>query len=331
MMKRSLAVLLTGLMLITSTYPVNAMGADVAFEIQQEETASEDVSEGVSQEEIGEENTESESGECSEEEIVSEEVSEVSSEEAAEDVSEVASEEATEDVSKENSEEVSEEISEEDTEAAESAENIAGLEEAREALRELAESQDLMALVYLTESYEMKQTPEKTGITVRVVYSGDTVAVKDVALTDGVLWYEVDFLGEETVSGYIERANLVYADERLIAWETQYLGTLLQMDVVQTASMVVRETYSDKEIESFPESYRSYIREMKAAHPNWHFVPFNVAVDFDVAAENEVGERSLVHSSVNDSWKGEYHSPNWYYAKPFIIRHYMDPRNFLGR
>ena len=328
MMKRSLAVLLTGLMLITSTYPVNAMGADVAFDIQQEETAPEDEGEDVSQKEIIEENAEAESEEYSEEESVSEE--EVS-EEHTDDISEEASEETSEVTSEEMTEAVSEEISEESTEAAEGTENknTAGLEEASEVLRELAASQDLMALVYLTESYEMKQTPERTGETVCTVYSGDTVAIRDVALTDGILWYEVDFLGEETVSGYIERANLVYADERLLAWETQYLGTILKMDVLQTASVVVRETYSDKEIEAFPESYRSYIREMKAAHPNWHFVPFNVAVDFDVAAENEVGERSLVHSSVNDSWKGEYHSPNWYYAKPFIIRHYMDPRNFL--
>lgn len=329
MMKRSLAVLLTGLMLITSTYPVNAMGTETTFEIQQEETASEDASEELSEEEISEENTEAVS------EDVSEEVSETVSEEAAsgecsESASEESSEESKEDVSEENSEEFSEEMSSENTEEpSEREEDITALEDAREALRELAAAQDLMALVYLTDSYEMKEAPTADAATVQKVYSGDTVAIKDVALTNDVIWYEVTFLGEEPVSGYIERANLVYADERLLDWECRHLGVLLQLDEVQTVSAVGRDEYTIMEVNSFPESYRSYIKEMKAAHPNWHFVPFNVSVDFDVAAENEVGERSLVHSSVDDSWKGEYHSPNWYYAKPFIIRHFMDPRNFL--
>ncbi|MBE5878764.1 MAG: hypothetical protein E7288_02160 [Lachnospiraceae bacterium] len=342
MIKRSLAVILTGLMMITSTYPVNAMGANATFEIQQEEEASEDVSEELSEEEISEENTEAVSedvsGEASEDaseeetgEGDSEGVSEECSEEATEDNSEEVSEEATEDNSEEISEEATEDVSEESSEetSEESAAYNAKFEKARDALRKLASEQDLMALVYLTESYEMKETPEADGVTVQTVYSGDTVAVRDVAVSENALWYEVTFLGEVPVSGYIERANLVYSDEMLLAWERQYLGELLQLDVAQIAAVVERAEYGTMEVNSFPESYRTYINDMKADHPNWHFVPFNVAVDFDVAAENEVGERSLIHSSVDDSWKGEYHSPNWYYAKPFIIRHFMDPRNFL--
>ncbi len=348
MIKRGLAIMLTGLMLFTSAYPVNAMEGNIGIEIQdasgesdEEESAIEETESALQEGEEAEETPEETSQEETE---ASEEFSQEEETEAPEESSQEEETEASEESSQEEKTEASEESSQEETEApVESSQeeetevseesfeqqNAQARQQAGQALRELAATQDLMALVYLVESYEVREKPALDSAGIMTVYSGQTVAIRDVVTTGNVIWYEVTVLGDEAVTGYIEREYLVYTNEMLLEWEMQYLDVFMQLEESQIASAVGRENYGIMEVNSFPESYRTYINEMKAAHPNWHFVPFNIAEDFDVAAENQVGERSLVHSSVDDSWKGEYHSPNWYYAKPFIIRHFMDPRNFL--
>ncbi len=322
MIKRGIAMMLAAMMLTMNAIPANAAGATVQIMQETEETITETLEEEsdseASEESVTEENTEESGSETSEEDITEENMEEESGSETAE----------------------------EDTEDGNSVNDTAGTQqtEATERLRLLAEQTELYALLYLAEFYDVKAEPASDAETVVTIASGQNVRIKDVSVLDNTLWYKVEILMEEAAEqtevsaaeevtcrsyeGYIERKNLVFSNELLAEWEATYLSVLVQ-DMEALATQTDNAVTFDAEVKAFPESYRPYIEKMKADHPNWHFVPFNIPEDFDVAAANQEGERSLVHSSVDDSWKGDYHSPGWYYAKPFVIRYYMDPRNFL--
>lgn len=95
--------------------------------------------------------------------------------------------------------------------------------------------------------------------------------------------------------------------------------------------------------EHFPESYRPALRELHTKHPNWVFTSIETGLDWDyVVDQQSVLGRSLVHSSSLDSWKsverGAYDLTGgywygldgaWVQASDAVIKHYLDPRNFL--
>lgn len=333
-MKRIIAFLLAGLIITTSVYPVNAMGNAEETNV---ESTYEDVQESAleSIEESSIRESEEDLTESKEDASlqISEEVSEEETEESStqeeiteESDQEVSTEELTEETAEESSleeEESTEEFSEED-------EQILRQQEAMKEFAELVESYELMALIYLTDAYALREEPAESADTVKILYSGETVLLKEIVCVDTTLWCKVETVSEDSYTGYVEKKHLISSNELFLEWEEKYLHYFYS----QKAELMQENLYGTSgisaEAQAFPESYRDYIVRMQEAHPNWHFVPFMVEEDFDVAAANEVGERSLIHSSVDASWKGAYHSPNWYYATPFIIRHYMDPRNFLN-
>ena len=95
--------------------------------------------------------------------------------------------------------------------------------------------------------------------------------------------------------------------------------------------------------QKFPESYRTYLRELHTLYPNWVFKAQHVDYDFDYAVEQQM-DKSLVENSFPSSWKSKegdafnwetnqwviFDGDRWVRASREIIRHYMDPRNFLG-
>lgn len=101
----------------------------------------------------------------------------------------------------------------------------------------------------------------------------------------------------------------------------------------------------ESEIAAFPESYKIYLRALHKNHPNWHFVPVNVARSFDdtAALESRLGV-SLIENSVNDAWKSTdsgaydwktgtytpYDGKTWVNASKAVVMHYLDPRNQLS-
>ncbi|MBR1862650.1 MAG: cadherin-like beta sandwich domain-containing protein [Ruminococcus sp.] len=101
------------------------------------------------------------------------------------------------------------------------------------------------------------------------------------------------------------------------------------------------EAYLDSQ--GFPESYKPYLRELHRQHPSWVFNAQHLGIDWDRAvAEECVIGRNLVHAEAPDSWKSmergayDYSTGTWYgldgswvAASEGIIKHYMDPRNFL--
>jgi len=101
------------------------------------------------------------------------------------------------------------------------------------------------------------------------------------------------------------------------------------------------EVYMDEQ--GFPESYKTGLRALHAAHPQWVFKAADVGYEWDeaLAKESKVGV-NLVSSSSPKSYrskeKGAYNSStgaytkfdgSWYSAHSDVIAYYMDPRNFL--
>lgn len=196
------------------------------------------------------------------------------------------------------------------------------LEEDRQILRELASQKAILALVYLTDVYDVRENPDKDSTVVISVQSGQSVQILDAENSpNGNIWYKIGFyLNDAYYQGYIEREYLASSDEEFLKWENGSIP-VPEEEWVQAAG--------SRDVESFPDSYKPALYALKNSHPNWIFVKMNTNLNWDTVIKNELGERSLVHSSCNDAWKGAKYSSSWYYANEDILKYYMDPRNYL--
>lgn len=204
--------------------------------------------------------------------------------------------------------------------------SAADLAEARAALGKLVQSHNVMALVYLTDTYAVRYIPDSAGGIVAEVPSGQQVLIKDVVLDEEELpWAEVQFYWQEMeYTGYIERCYLACVDELFLAWEEQYGMNPYAGAAVYSA----RAGYAD--VDQFPESYRSALTALKSAHPNWIFVKQNTGLNWDEVVYNEMlSSRSLVPSSYPDAMKRGEYSSGWSYASEGALKYYLDPRNGL--
>ncbi|SFB03299.1 Listeria/Bacterioides repeat-containing protein, partial [Acetitomaculum ruminis DSM 5522] len=205
------------------------------------------------------------------------------------------------------------------------------LTSAKEALKELASQKDIMALVYLTDSYDLKEKPDSSSNSLEKLTSGDTVFIKDIEINDGKIWY---FVSHNDKKGYIEKAYLAYSDEDFIAFEDKYvteiknlLDTLYALD----DGVLCAKSSNYADIAQFPSSYHSYLNALKKAHPNWTFVKQNTNLNWSSVIANEKGAKSLVPGSYVAAYKdGAYGSGGWYYASEAAIKYVMDPRNYLN-
>ena len=91
-------------------------------------------------------------------------------------------------------------------------------------------------------------------------------------------------------------------------------------------------------IESFPESYKGYLRELSNRYPNWKFTALYTNLDWKYVIDNEnVFGKNLVPKSYSDRWKnttpGEYNvevDAGWVDSSRQAVEYSMDPRNFLN-
>lgn len=59
-----------------------------------------------------------------------------------------------------------------------------------------------------------------------------------------------------------------------------------------------------KGIENFPDSYKSYLQELKDKHPNWEFSALYTQLDYNNVISNEyANDRNLVPIGYSDTWK----------------------------
>lgn len=127
-------------------------------------------------------------------------------------------------------------------------------------------------------------------------------------------------------------------------------GWVSSLYINQIPDYVLDEAF-EAHISSFPESYKPYLRELHAQYPNWKFYPDKVGLTFDKAVDLETldDERDttsnykVVSASSKNSWfslgfgaynwqSGQWVAKDgkWYVASREVIRHYLDPRNYLN-
>lgn len=105
--------------------------------------------------------------------------------------------------------------------------------------------------------------------------------------------------------------------------------------VKATISYPLPVSYID---DNFPDSYKSYINQMKAKHPNWTFKAVHLNLDWNTALSHETYEVndgiSLVEDSFGSEWKRDgvnyYKDGNYVTASKAGVAYVMDPRNFLN-
>lgn len=99
---------------------------------------------------------------------------------------------------------------------------------------------------------------------------------------------------------------------------------------VMTLDGVALANYGD--IDQFPESYRSALKALKDAHPNWTFVKMNTNLEWNEVVQNEmVRGRNLIPLSYPSYMQdGQYGNSNWAYITEDALKYYLDPRNGLN-
>ena len=213
-------------------------------------------------------------------------------------------------------------------------------QEAQADLQSYLDEKDIFALVYLTNSYDVKNEASTKAQTVMSVPSAKTVQIlgMDVEWEYSEeweeyipnVWYETQFYDGETLySGYIEDSFLAYSDEKLFQWKDSWF-MLFPGSVSMYATT---DSYAD--INLFPTSYRSALRKLKDAHPNWTFVPMNVNRNWDACVTEQAGTSngdpySWIYYNQPANFRGDKISSTWYRATREAIEYYMDPRNFLN-
>lgn len=200
----------------------------------------------------------------------------------------------------------------------------------------------------------IRPAPAAGGSILKKIYAGTEVTVlEDVtgqAVKEGnTLWYRIKYGDTE---GYVYSYYITILEDETTSPETTPETTppgettppdeTTGGETPPTEPPTIDfEAYLNEQ--KFPESYKPYLRELHNLYPNWVFKAQHVDYDFEYAVEKEL-DKSLVHISSISSWKSiegdaydwessswkGFDGPNWVRASREIIRHYMDPRNFLG-
>ena len=146
---------------------------------------------------------------------------------------------------------------------------------------------------------------------------------------DGVLWYQVQAVGEE------DQAE-------------GFISSNMSRSVTLSARGDVYANYL--RVLGFPDSYIPYLKELHAQYPNWLFKATETGLDWQSSVYEEANPPyylgiSLIHnytwpnsykSMKNDNFdwqannfKAIYDGPGWTLASDALVAYHMDPRNFL--
>lgn len=202
------------------------------------------------------------------------------------------------------------------------------IRQAAQALERLAADREIVATVYRMDEYPLSAAAGYAESGVVQIPSGSQVMIESMESVDGAIWYLVRYVQDEkSYGGYVRGDCLISTDGRFLDWQQEYLLSAgIGPDGEEGA--LVR---ADNDILAFPESYRSYLLQLKSRHPNWVFVPMNTNLEWETVITEEMrGDRSWVHSSKPASWKGEQRDQNWYLATRPAVEYCIDPRNFLN-
>lgn len=236
--------------------------------------------------------------------------------------------------------------------------NVSAVSAAQEAVTaDDARQQELpemeQAFLAMLQEYEMYGTlvgseiavyqhPSVTAPVVQKLFSGYQVRFLGAAMGTEGLWYQVAFgVSGREYTGFIQENVVVTQDERLQEWKRQYFGSGKSRSAAGTNAVAMGST----DLSAFPNSYRSYIKKLIAAHPNWTFVPMNTGLKWSDVIENEMKDAvNLVDINTPATWKStaekDYNmstgawviknGTTWVQASESVVKYYIDPRNSLN-
>ncbi len=213
-------------------------------------------------------------------------------------------------------------------------------EEAENGLAALLREYELYGVVTNAASIPAYQEPSVEAPIVKNLSSGYQVRVLGAVVQEDGIWFQTAFAvhGVE-YTGFIQEEYVISQDTRLEAWKNQYFTKGMGR------AAVTSDTAGETDLSAFPSSYRSYIKTLVNAHPNWTFVPMNTGLEWSDVVKNEmVNARNLVYVTEPILWKStaeeDYNmstgqwiakdGQNWVQASESIVKHYLDPRNFLN-
>ena len=108
--------------------------------------------------------------------------------------------------------------------------------------------------------------------------------------------------------------------------------TFISLIFLLKNGIYAKSEYKDG-INSFPESYQVYLRQIVSSHPNWKFKAVYTNLDWQNVVDNEsVDRKSLVPAGFSSEWKlnDTNIEPGWVNASYSAVGYALDPRNFLN-
>jgi len=210
-------------------------------------------------------------------------------------------------------------------------EDIPNIETARMALQEILAERNVMALVYLSDKFPVRQEASYESAAAVTVSSGQQVQIRDIYVdASGEVWnYVALYYKGVPYYGYVPRTNLALSDEIYLKWEEEYGIYSVKTGIAASSYSRTAITYAD--INQFPESYRAALTELKQAHPNWTFVKMNTGLNWNTVVSNQLVEgRSLIETSSPAYMQNGVYSSGWAYASEAALKYYLDPRNGLN-
>lgn len=169
----------------------------------------------------------------------------------------------------------------------------------------------------------VREAPNLTGRVLTQINGGQALVILDQPDSQ---WYHVRFTqnGQEYI-GYVS---------------AQFVSVNYSDDGDFEAYMAAQ---------GFPESYKPYLRDLHAQHPNWKFVAVQTNLDWNTVVENERNKQGQIknliyggagsphynwrETSVGYNWEIDkwypYDGTTWFAASRDIVAYYMDPRTYL--
>ncbi len=231
------------------------------------------------------------------------------------------------------------ELSETPAAEAENPEEEANIQ-AEQAFAELLKEYEMYGTLTNDVTFPIYQEPSLESAVIQELSSGWQVRLTGVKIQADGVWYQIAFaVYDQEYSGYTPGEYVITQDDRMTEWEEKYLNGGMEARTFARGS-----ARGSTQLSAFPASYQSAIQKLIQAHPNWTFVPMNTGLEWAEVLENEMRDSvNLVETYQPDTWKstapkdydmstGKWiikNGTNWVQASESIIKHYLDPRNFL--
>lgn len=178
-----------------------------------------------------------------------------------------------------------------------------------------------------------------------MLQGGQTLKILD---TTNSSWYKVSVeLNEIEYTGYVSAQYIVIDDT--VDDKKDSEEPVVEENLDEDIQLAGDEFEAKLTAQGFPESYKTYLRQIHNVYPNWEFEAIQTGIEWNTLLDNEINKtgqiKNLVYGtssyphynwrSINvgynyatDSWS-PYDGTVWYAASNDLVAYYLDPRTYL--